>query len=149
VMGKYNQLLIEFMMHKGLRMEEIIDIKREAYFNNEDQKEIETWKDEEARDIWTQIKKNVHTSAPTGLRREVCPFCHKAGLIQYKKPFCETCGYGERHGICGKKDTPNDYLKIIDAFNDMGMVCGRFFNSDYYENLLSHLEKEISHEVTA
>ena len=45
-MGRFNQLLIDFMMHKGLRMEEIIDIKKETYFNPEDQREIEGWKDD-------------------------------------------------------------------------------------------------------
>ncbi|HDP79443.1 MAG TPA: hypothetical protein ENN21_01225 [Spirochaetes bacterium] len=146
-MGGYNKLLISFMEHKAERMEEIIKFPAEMYFNDEDREEIESWSDDTARKIWRDIKKNVHTTAPTGLRREVCPFCHKEGLIQYKKPFCEQCNYGRRHGICGRKDSPNDFIKIIDAFNDLGMVCGRFYNSDYHENLIHKLEKEVLKET--
>ncbi len=148
-MSIYNQLLVSFMQTKGERMQEVIDLPVEVYFNDGDREEIESWSEEEAKIIWHDIKKNVHVTAPTGLRREVCPFCHKAGLIQYKKPFCDTCGYGRRHGICGKKDEESDFLTIINSFNDMGIVCGRFFNSDYYEYLIDHLEKELHKKAHA
>ncbi len=61
-MGRYNQLLIEFMMHKGLRMEEIIDIKKETYFNPRGPEGNRRLEDDEAKEIWLQIKEK--TSIP-------------------------------------------------------------------------------------
>lgn len=139
-MGMYNELLILLMKEKSERIEDIIKLPGSIYFNEGDREEIKSWSEEESKSIWNNIKKRVHTTAPAGLRKEVCPFCHKCGLIQYKKPFCGECGYGRRHGICGKEDKPSDFLTIIEAFNDMGVVCGRFFNSDYYEGLIENLE---------
>jgi hypothetical protein len=148
-MSIYNDLLISFMQTKDEKIVEILDLPPGVYFNEADRTEIGAWSEDEAKTVWNDIKKNVHVTAPTGLRREVCPFCHKYGLVKFKKPLCETCGYGARHGICGKKDAQSDYLRIINAFNDKEIVCGRFFNSDYYEELIGRLELDARKEASA
>ena len=147
-MGRHNKLLIDLMQSKAKRVRELIDLPENLYFNEGDRDEIAGWGEEEAKNIWRDIKKNIHATAPSGLRREVCPFCHKAGLMIYKKPFCEKCGYSSRHGICHDKDASSDFARIIATFNDLGIVCGRFFNSDYYASLVEHLEKDASKQLS-
>jgi len=149
-MKPYNDALASFMEKKAEWMNDELSIPRDMYFTPEDRAEIMTWEEDEAREIWRKMKENVDHHHCSGLRYELCPFCHKNGYnhhgcgVTIKNQSCEVCGYGYRHGICtDQKSGLSQYRKILKAFEDERVDMYRFFSTGFYQNLIRDIETTI------
>ncbi|HMB20122.1 MAG TPA: hypothetical protein VKQ10_03570 [Spirochaetota bacterium] len=155
-MKSYNDIIIQFMKSKADRMEKELSIPGTWYFNEGDHKEILSWNNEEALRVWKKIKENIQKHDCSGLRYELCPFCHKNGYEHkgcykaLKNPICMKCGYGSRHGLCiSDEEGESEYRKILQSFDDTRMSMYKFFSNDYYKHLVKKLELSLNENVCA
>ncbi|MCX8124839.1 MAG: hypothetical protein N3F66_11865 [Spirochaetes bacterium] len=145
----FQQAIIDFMKSKANRMEKELNVPGTWYFNDGDQQEIKSWTDEEAAKVWEKIKNNIFKLGCSGLRYELCPFCHHYGYEHngcykaLKNPICVKCGYGKRHGICiGEEGHVSQYKQILQSFEDSRISMYKFFSNEYYVELIEKIEKE-------
>lgn len=55
-------------------------------------KDIMSWSDEEAREVWEKIVKNIENGDTQAII--MCPYC------VYTRQICEKCFFGIKHGVC-------------------------------------------------
>lgn len=109
--------IIKFMRAKNRflneRLKNIPD-----YFTQSDAEEIREWSDEDAQSVLDRILPS------TGLAYKNCPFCifsvPKTDTPNANNVDCNSCGYGERHGICVENKSDYDYItrKYEEKFNE-------------------------------
>ncbi len=143
-MSKFNRALSNFMSIKAERLNEILNIPEALYFTDEDRDEIMTWSRPKARCVWKKMKRNVAKRKTSGIHYEVCSYCVLYNFEKFKRISCRGCGYGVRHGLCGSKSQPNDYIKIMNAFDSAEENPMRFFTDSYYMAIIRNIEKDLN-----
>ena len=91
--------------------DEITELKRRIalnnsiqYFTAEDEQDILSWSNHEAKKCWeiikAEVKRAAKNGAPINLTTIVCPFCVKT--IKVNNKWCGSCFYGKKHGECAE-----------------------------------------------
>jgi hypothetical protein len=149
-MKPYNEALAVFMEKKADWMNRELSIQRDMYFTTGDREEIMSWSEDDAKDIWKRLKDNVNHHHCSGLRYELCPFCHKYGYkheecgVVIKNQICEVCGYGYRHGPCtDQRIGKSQYRTILRTFEVDRVDMYRFFSVQYYQDMMKEIEDTI------
>jgi hypothetical protein len=114
-MKSANEILVAYMWEKFDLMKDrhlMEDPKMilSPYFTKEDAEDILSWPLREAEAILNILRNNYKHEVTHDMA--TCPFCIRIELIHLlvSKTACRRfCGYGERHGICGRNSQPNDY----------------------------------------
>jgi hypothetical protein len=113
-MQEKEKIIADYMEEDGL------------YFNELDEKIIESWTEQECTDIWNEILDNT-TEGLSGLYTPLCPFC------LFHIP-CSECEYVKNHGglidSCSKdwnNITENDYIHTK-------------FKNEVYLNIINKIE---------
>jgi Zn ribbon nucleic-acid-binding protein len=150
-MSNYREVLVEFMSSKGKWMQEYLNIDSTLYFTDEDKKEILSWDESEAKDIWLKIKKNINKNKCSGLRYEFCPFCYASGYKHNEKnpgaenSACLHCSYGRRHGICTSREPGvSQYQQILKIFKENRVNIYKTLSCDHYKRQVERLESSIN-----
>jgi len=120
------QFCIEFMKIKQKFAGDL------PYFNEEDLKDIQQTDVDLSEILFAAERILYYDSIPTNwsvFNSATCPFC----LIQEAKSLaCDTCPYGERHGLYDEEDdngnpTSNDYHNLCDSLRDQLIKGDRDF----------------------
>lgn len=147
-MDGYNNILSDFMKQKSIWMNDFCNIPSEWYFVDEDEKEIFSWDEKTARQIWEKIKTCIEKNEASGLNYKLCPFCYKNkynhSLTKPGRcnPSCIECGYGTRHGKCTEDASKSQYKKILDEFAKVHMNVYKCLANDYYTLTIAKLESK-------
>ena len=127
-------------MGKKARRLKLLGFKKwYLYYDYRDAKEIDTWDELKATQIWNQLKKEILNYYSNGLSASTCPWCIGFG--------CSECKYKERHYRCSHFDS--DFTNItkdaIEQWGDiiyecMGMI---YFSNKWYRKIIKEIENEI------
>ena len=110
--SQLDKLYCSFMT-KAIK-DEITELKRRIelnnsvqYFTAEDEQDILSWSNPEAKKCWeiikAEVKRAAKNGAPINLGSIVCPFCMKTLRVNGK--WCGSCFYGKKHGKCTELDS--------------------------------------------
>lgn len=103
-MGKYNDLLIEFMKKKNALVKKHTGL---VLTTAQDINELYTWPDYKCRMALSHITYN-----DVNMDSKLCPWCRV-------EVYCDTCKYGLRHKICAHENSK--YTKIIKRVRNKGI----------------------------
>lgn len=120
------------MLHKQIGVSLFDKNLYNLYFNTKDMKLIEQWSNEECRQIFKKIKKNIFKHHH-GLYSFSCPFCLKYELR------CMKCKYPENHGNFLCNDDGSDWNKITEDSS-----IHKMFTNSEYRKMINLIEKDIS-----
>ena len=96
----YKDKILKFVTAKDKYIQEIVGIE---YVTKDDIAEIGAdWSEELCEEIWNEMLIIDEISS--------CPWCVKREV--YNSRYCDSCGYGERHGKCSITNEQNTYHKI-------------------------------------
>jgi len=108
------------------------------YYTPQDAKEIDSWDEDNAEDVWEDICTAVEGdfSCEMGLSSATCPWC------VFWEMACKKCGYAKRHGRCG--NLRSDWFRIItelggDPLN--GKLCQGLFPASWYRQVIRQIEE--------
>ena len=104
------------------------------YFNEEDEADIMSWDEMEAKKIYNKICEWANNKLRVGgLRVGYSPFC------LYVKRNCNKCGFGKRHGECGDDES------IMGKIDKKFMIenTDNILTQSFYKNVIRQIEEMI------
>ncbi len=123
----YKEKIIFYMNKKQERLNDILDCNMaEKYFTNNDMKDINTWEEEECKEIFLKIKHNLSKNMDmdyNDFSTDICPFC-------LKYPQCLHCKY---HEGC------SDLHTIRYELNENGITLREVFSKEFYYDLFNKI----------
>ena len=134
--SKFRKALVKLMEEKA-RMLLSLGIYV-PYFTDSDKGTIYSWNEEKARYILSRIIRAVEEGG-SGLSSDTCPFCIYYDNIPNNVSTCESCKYGENHGVCPMLDS--DYNTI---HNMLPTYSSNIFTNDWYKRILRSIMEELN-----
>lgn len=104
-MVTYKEKILNLVLAKNKLIKKLT---QSDYINMEDINEIRfIWSESDCKRVWEAMS---NEKIITIMDSTTCPWCHYNDFME-----CDTCGYGERHGICGTINTNryNSLVKIL------------------------------------
>jgi len=124
-----NEKIVMFMQAKNDCLKE--NGCKIKYFFKSDEKEILSWDENEAQEIWNFfIKKKKFSS---GISSDNCPFCI------YNDFACNICGYSKRHKKCYYENSTTS--KIFNFFNNKDISTSDLLDNKFYRDTINKIKK--------
>ncbi len=126
-------MVIKFVKLKNKIIKEATGI---PYVDERDIEEIRGWSEETCQEIYKIMWRRIMLRKVYGFNDDCCPWCILEEINNWRdsnNARCYGCGYGIRHGQCGKV---NSLFRKFDGLN-----LDETFSNKIYHNILSQVKQ--------